>query len=269
MLRRHLLNNSRSTPTFTTASELLSPVQLRSSDNDFGSPSPSLPLCTLEEEPEFPTESMDLDDVLDASYLAPEPSVTADNYLPKRTGGDVEEGNQTSSGTHLENLNRWDLISVGAFRQTRENGGWSSDNHPPHTPHSSIDYNNIMRASPLSAIMWPKEKERQRRRRRNLSEPMSISPVILPVPDGDRTPTNSANQQQQHDFDQNLNKNAQKLRKESKRERKLKKKNWGPVHHQHSHHRHWHTHQHHPNSKTRGTSSNQRSFLSSVPPFNL
>ncbi|KAJ3576463.1 hypothetical protein NP233_g424 [Leucocoprinus birnbaumii] len=266
MLRRHLLNNnSRSTPTFTTASELLSPLQLLSSDNDFGSPSPSLPMIALSEEPEPVTESIKLDDVLDASYLAPESSETSDHSLIKRAGGSLEEDEHLSSGKHLQNLNRWDLISVGAFRQTRENGGWSSDNHP-HTPHSSVDYNNIMRASPLSAIMWPKEKERQRRR--TLTEPMSISPVILPVGDGDRTPTGSGGQQQ-NGFNHNLLKNTQKPRKESKRERKLKKKNWGPVHHQHSHHHHWHNHQHHPNSKTRGTSSNQRSFLSAVPPFNL
>ncbi|KXN81525.1 hypothetical protein AN958_04462 [Leucoagaricus sp. SymC.cos] len=226
MLRRHLLNNTRSTPTFTTASELLSPLRLLSSDNDVRSPSPSLPLSTLTEESEPLADSIDLDDVLEASYLAPESSETGDNSLTKRVGGDVEEDDKLSSGKHLQNLNRWDLISVGAFRQTRENGGWSSDNHP-HTPHSSVDYNNIMRASPLSAIMWPKEKERQRRRR-NLSEPMSISPVILPVRDGDRTPT-AACSHQQRGFDQTFNKNSQKLRKESKRERKLKKKNWGPL----------------------------------------
>ncbi|KAF9449961.1 hypothetical protein P691DRAFT_758622 [Macrolepiota fuliginosa MF-IS2] len=265
MLRKHLLNNSRSTPTFATASELLSPLQLLSSDNDFGSPSPSLPLSTLTEEFEPLANSIDLDDVLEASFLAAESSEASDNSLTKRTGGDVEE-DKLSSGKHLRNLTRWDLISVGAFRQTRENGGWSSDNHT-HTPHSSVDYNNIMKASPLSAIMWPKEKKDRERRRRNLSEPIAISPVILPVRDGDRTPTGSGSQHQNgfnHDFD----KHTQKPRKESKRERKLKKKNWGPVHHQHSHHHQWHSHQHHPNSKMRGSAANQRS-LSAVPPFNL
>lgn len=260
------MNNSRSTPTFTTASELLSPLQLLSSDNDFGSPSPSLPLAVLAEEPEPLAESINLDDVLEASFLAPDSSEASDNSLTKRTNGSVTEADKLSSGKHLQRLNRWDLISVGAFRQTRENGGWTSDNHT-HTPHSSVDYNSIMKASPLSAIMWPKEKEKARRRR-NLSEPMPISPVILPVGDGDRTPTGSGSQQQ-NGFNQNFNKHAQHSRKESKRERKLKKKNWGPVHHQHSHHHHWHQHQHHPNSKTRGSAANQRSFLSAVPPFSL
>jgi hypothetical protein len=258
---------STSTPTFPTAPELPSPLALLSSDNDFGSPSPSVPLSTLiEEETEPLAESIDLDDVLDASFLASESSEASDNCLLKRTSGAVEEDDKLSPGGHMQNLSRWDLIPVGAFRQTRENGGWSSDNHP-HTPHSSVDYTNIMKSSPLSALMWPKEKKRTRRRR-NLSEPMSISPVILPVGDGDRTPTSSSSQQR-HGFDPNFNNEAHKPPKESKRERKLKKKNWGPVHHQHSHHRHWHTHQHHPNSKTRGTGSNQRSFLSSLPPFSL
>lgn len=266
MLRKHLLNNSRSTPTFATASELLSPLQLLSSDNDFGSPSPSLPLSVLTEEPESLAESIDLDDVLEASFLAPESSEASDNSLTRRTNGNIGEDDKLSSGKLLQNLNRWDLISVGAFRQTRENGGWSSDNHA-HTPHSSVDYNSIMKASPLSAIMWPKEKERARRRR-NLSEPMAISPVILPVRDGDRTPTGSGSQQQ-NGFNHEFNKHAKKNQKESKRERKLKKKNWGPVHHHHSHHHKYHSHQHHPNSKMRGSAASQRSSLAAVPPFSL
>jgi len=215
------------------------------------------------EEAEYVTESINLDDVLEASYLTPECSETTGS-LAKQLNGDVKEDDDLSSDKHLQNLNRWDLIPVSAFRQTRENGGWSSD-HYPHTPHSSMDYSSIMKASPLSAIMWPKEKERQRRR--NFLEPISISPVILPVGDGDRAPTGTGAHQQ--GSNQDVLKDSQKLRKESKRERKLKKKNWGQVQHQHAHHHHWHSHQHHPNSKTRGTASNQRSFLSAVPPFNL
>ena len=263
-MSRNLLNNSGSAPTFSTSSEISSPLQLLSSDNDFGPSSPLLAVAAMfTEEAEYVAESINLDDVLEASYLAPESSETTGS-IAKQFSGDVKEGDDLSSDKHLQNLNRWDLIPVSAFRRTRENGGWSSD-HYPHTPHSSMDYSSIMKASPLSAIMWFKEKERQRRR--NFLEPMSISPVILPVGDGDRTPTGA--ETHQHDFNQDLLKSSQKLRRESKRERKLKKKNWGQVHHQHANHHHWHSHQHHPNSKTRGTASNQRSFPSAVPPFNL
>lgn len=267
MLRKRLLDNTRSTPTFATASELLSPLQLLSSD-DFGSPSPSLPMSAFSDEPGSLSSSINLDDVLEASFLAPESAENSDNST-RRTKDSVEGSDTLPTGTHLQNLSRWDTISVGAFRQTRENAGWNSDTLP-HSPHSSVDYNNIMKASPLSALMWPKDKkERRRRRNLSLSEPMTISPVILPVPEGDVTPT-GADSQQRHGFEHDLNQHMQKYRKESKRERKLKKKNWGPAHHHHSHHHQkHHSHQHHPNSRMRGAAANQRSFLTAVPPFSL
>ncbi|KAF7770596.1 hypothetical protein Agabi119p4_6570 [Agaricus bisporus var. burnettii] len=262
MLRRHLLNGSGSAPTFSTASELLSPLQVLSSDNDFGSPSPSMPMSVLPEERGSLAQSINIDDVLEASYLGADSSEASDNSITKRKSSNAAEDDNLSSARHMQSLNRWDLISVGAFKQTRENGGWSSDNLP-HTPHSSMDYNSIMKPSPLSSIMWPKEKEKVRKGRKG-KEPIPISPVILAVRDGDRSPSGSGNRQQ----NETLNKHMQH-RKESKRERKLKKKNWGPVHHQHAHHNHYHQHQHHPNTKMRGSVANQRSSLSSVPPFSL
>jgi hypothetical protein len=219
-------------------------------------------MSLLPEERRSLSQSMDLDDVLEASYLGADSSEASDNSPTKRANGKAAEGDNLSSAKHMESLNRWDLISVGAFKQTRENGGWSSDNLP-HTPHSSVDYNSIMKPSPLSAIMWPKEKEKVRKRRKG-KEPMPISPVILAVRDGDPTASDSGNQQRNENFNKHM-----PYRKESKRERKLKKKNWGPVHHQHTNHHHYHQHQHHPNSKMRGSTANQRSSLSSVPPFSL
>jgi hypothetical protein len=55
----------------------------------------------------------------------------------------------------------------------------------------------------------------------------------------------------------------------------MKRKSYGPVHHQHQHHQRQHfQHNHHPNSKSRSSSSMQRTnFFNSptgaVPPLNL
>ncbi|KAJ7623442.1 hypothetical protein FB45DRAFT_925690 [Roridomyces roridus] len=95
------------------------------------------------------------------------------------------------------------------------------------TPGHAADFGNVMRNSPLSSMMWQEKEHRAR--------------------DGDRTPT--PGHQAPHDG-----------------KRKAKQKNMGlgyerPVHQQH------YSRQHHPNLKTRGSSSTQRSnFFNSSPP---
>jgi hypothetical protein len=201
--------------------------------------------------PEMATsEIVDLNDVLEASFLDADPSDSQ------------SISNDGDSRKLLKPFNRWDLISVGAFRQTREAGsisegpGWGSD-----TPAPGTDYGSMMKASPLSAMLWQNKGKALKHSRK-----MDVSPVILPVRDrdGDRTPTNAPPHQPppQH----NYNNHSHKSRKELRRERKLKRKS-GPVHHQHHQH---HFHHHHPNSKTRSSSSSQRTnFFSSVPPLNI
>ncbi|RDB20903.1 hypothetical protein Hypma_012004 [Hypsizygus marmoreus] len=201
-------------------------------------------------------EIVDLNDVLEASFLDADPSD------PQNVSTENESRKQ------LKNFNRWDHISVGAFRQSRDTipegaAGWSSD-----TGRSNTDYGSMMKSSPLSTMLW--QNKANQKRSRKLS--VIISPVILPVRDrdGDRTPTNAPpNQpppQQNHRYDNY----PHKSRKELRRERKLKQKSYGPVHHQHQHNQH-HSHHHHPNLKSRSSSSTQRSnfFMSSVPPLNL
>lgn len=206
---------------------------------------------------------VDLNELLEASFLAPE---TCDSLT------DTE-----SSRKPGKNFNRWDIVSVGAFRHSREPdgpAGWSSD-----TPVSkaNTDYQSMMKSSPLSAMLWPNKSAKSKNRPRKMN--VDISPVILPVRDGDRTPTNvpPMNHHSHHHHHYNLpphnqhhNNYPHKSRKELRRERKLKRKSFGPAHHQHPHHQH-HSHHHHPNSKSRSTSSVQRSnfFMSSIPPLNL
>ncbi|KAF8972636.1 hypothetical protein BDZ97DRAFT_1782015 [Flammula alnicola] len=238
-------------------------------------------------------EPIELDDVLEASFLDdPEPNATRD------------EG----AAAAVKNLSKWDLISVGAFRQTRENG-WEGHQHHLHTPGSSADFGSVMKSSPLSSMMWQhgaggvagagarpasasasntiKGSKLAKRRRLMMSASTMSSPLILPLSAGSsglqaitssasssfqkHTPTSTPTHGAEDDAEK---KHQQKSRKELRRERKLmKKKSYGtPQHQVQNHHGHqFHSHNHHPNAKTRSASSLQRSnfFTTSVPPLNL
>ena len=198
---------------------------------------------------------MDLDEVLEASFLDTEPS-------------DPQIASIDSHKQQLIGVNRWDVISVGAFRRTQDTGTvtdgtteWSSD-APASTP--ATDYGKMMKSSPLSTMLWQNKGIKQKRSRK-----MNIvmSPVIVPVRDreGDQVSSVPPNHAPPH----KQNHHPYKSRKELRRERKLKRKSYGTLpHHQH-HQRHFH--QHHPNSKTRSTSSTQRMNTStfSIPPLSL
>ncbi|KAF9462964.1 hypothetical protein BDZ94DRAFT_1260272 [Collybia nuda] len=235
VLRKHLM-----TPKNSMSSSNLPSFQLTPTAEEIGTTSPEMAA----------SEIVDLNDVLEASFLDTEP---ADSQ------GILTDGESRKSS---KPFNRWDLISVGAFRHTRESSegpGWGSD---PPTP--STDYGSMMKASPLSTMLW-----QNKGKGRKFSRKMDVSPVIFPVRDrdGDRTPTNAPPHHTPPHH--NYNNHPHKSRKELRRERKLKRKSCGPVHHQNQHHQH-HVHHHHPNSKTRSSSSAQRSnFFSSVPPLNI
>ncbi|KAG6854516.1 hypothetical protein C0991_005428 [Blastosporella zonata] len=201
-------------------------------------------------------ELVDLNDVLEASFLDPEPPSDSQN-----TSTDTEAKKQ-----QLKSFNRWDVISVGAFRQSREGeGGWGSDSTPAKT-----DYGSMMKSSPLSTMLWQNKANNPASNRRSGKMSVVISPVILPVRDrdGDRTPTNLPPPQRDNRHD-NYN-YPHKSRKELRRERKMKRKSYGAIHHPNQRHQHHNHHQHHPNMKSRTTSSSQRTnFFSNVPPLNL
>ncbi|OAX41374.1 hypothetical protein K503DRAFT_685572 [Rhizopogon vinicolor AM-OR11-026] len=213
-----------------------------------------------------PAESIELDDVLESSYLDYEPEMPL-------------EPSTASEGDFQRHLSRWDRVPVGTFRLTRESAassndipsspGWTSE--PPKTASSDVmSYSNVMKSSPLSTILWH-DKGSSAKATPCKSRAVLISPVILPVRDGDRTPTRVP-----HNHDQpppNEHQPPHKTRKESRREMKMmKRKTHGPVHHQHYHHQ-YHHHSHHPNMKSRSTGSVQRTnFFSSptsVPPLNI
>lgn len=233
---------------------------------------PSVELGAAPTSTEMPAaEPIGLDDVLEASFLDPDPADQSTLTNPQTLA-------EAATGKHLKNLSRWDLISVGAFRQTRENvldGEWGSSPDTRHTAGTSANYSNIMKSSPLSAMLWPNNSTtttngKGKSRKRGPIVPSALSPMILPRGDGDRTPTGYTGGHHNHTNNDNQhNKYPHKTRKELRRERKLKRKGFGPVHRPHQNHQ-YHSHHHHPNLKSRSSSSAQRSnFLSSVPPLNL
>ncbi|KAH7914637.1 hypothetical protein BJ138DRAFT_1143562 [Hygrophoropsis aurantiaca] len=237
----------------------------------------ALPLPSSSVSEEFSSQTspelvhIELDDVLDASYLAAEPS----------------EHSMSADAELHRHLQRWDRVPVGAFRLTRESTddalGPSWTGETPKTP----DYGamGIMKSSPLSTMLWqdksrdmssneqspPYQKSSSSSKSKNA---MAIieSPVLLAVRDGDRTPTSIPTPEP------SPAKQNHKTRKEQRREMKMmKRKTHGPVHHQypqhHRHHHQHHHHQHHANMKSRSTASVQRTnFFSSptsIPPLNI
>ncbi|KAG6890312.1 hypothetical protein C0995_009518 [Termitomyces sp. Mi166 len=165
-------------------------------------------------------ELVDLDDVLEPSILDTEPSDTQNTSI------------DNDSRKLLKSFNRWDVISVGAFRQSRESaegGGWASES----TPANRTDYGSMMKSSPLSTMLWQNKANTSPRRSRKMS--VIISPVILPVRererDGDRTPTNVPHHQHQNNNQRNdSNHNyPHKSRKELRRERKMKRKSYASA----------------------------------------
>lgn len=246
-------------------------VRGRTSRLTIFTPSSTLPPPSSSDEPSSQTtpepslaEPIELDDVLDSSYLDSEPEMSLGN-------GTASEG---ELHRHLQSLSRWDRVPVGTFRFTRESAassndipsspGWASE--PPKTATSDVlSYSNVMKSSPLSTMLWH-DKGPPPKATPGKNRSVVISPVLLPVRDGDRTPTHVLHNQPSHNQQP-----PHKTRKESRREMKmLKRKTHGPVHH---HHHQYHHHNHHPNMKSRSTGSVQRTnFFSSptsVPPLNL
>ncbi|KAJ7583670.1 hypothetical protein C8J56DRAFT_954660 [Mycena floridula] len=199
-------------------------------------------------------DQIDLDDVLEASFM--DEDAPSDHSSSTRPIEEVDP-----AGSHLRNLSRWDLISVGAFKKTRP--GVLSDPEWGSDMPASKDYGSAMRDRPLSALLW---NNRLGSVADNNVDRMNIavSPLLTPEKDrdGERTPTN---QHQSHGLP-SPNKNR-------KRDRKTRRKGPDAVHHErpqhmrspkssggssHPPHHHHTQHQHHPNSKNRSSGSSQR-----------
>ncbi|KAF8346743.1 hypothetical protein F5887DRAFT_883233 [Amanita rubescens] len=242
--------------------------------------------------PYFP--SIALNDVLEPSFLDPEPDLIAVDHAEEPPCSSSAATSGVESDAKGLGFNRWDLVSVSAdaFRQTRETGtpitdsGWRSGN-PTTSP--VTDYGKMIRASPFTAmrdmLASSSSSLPRRSKKKRVNRMVDISPVILPR-DGDRTPTNMHLNSSPPNHPHHTNQ-QQKSRKELRRERKLKRKSAAQTAHQQQHqhrqyrhhnspnsqhYQHHHAHRHYPNSKSRGLSAVQRTGFgssSSVPPLSL
>ncbi|KIK96502.1 hypothetical protein PAXRUDRAFT_825900 [Paxillus rubicundulus Ve08.2h10] len=215
-------------------------------------------------------EPIQLDDVLDPTFLDSEPDTQTQT---------ASEGEHR----HVQSLNRWDRVPVGAFRLTRESAAPTSDipTSPAWIPEPAkstvpdvLSYGNVLKSSPLHTMLWhDKNAVKETPRKSKAVMDVIISPVLLPVQDGDHTPTDVPHNHDHHSNHHQKQRTPHKNRKESRREMKMsKRKTHGPIHPQHHHH-HQHRHNHHPNMKARGSAAVQRTnFFSSptsVPPLNI
>ncbi|KAL1716509.1 hypothetical protein EV715DRAFT_205119 [Schizophyllum commune] len=224
-------------------------------------------------------EPIELDDVLDSSFM------DAESPWEDASGTDDVH---PSDGRHLKSLRRWDLISVGAFRQSHgavvagrsDAPGWTSD---------TGDLSGMIRASPMRHhLLW--EDSRRRAPRLNQSRRHAS-----PDRDGDRTPTQgmdtaadggqqsasglpsgivhsptpNTNSSPSLDIIHHLDANHLKTRKQLRQERKMKGKALAAQNQQQQQysrgHRHHlghqvqkHQRQHHPNNKSRPMNGVQR-----------
>lgn len=217
--------------------------------------------------PESPTEPIGLDDVLEASFLTSDTSET--------------EGNPTED-VDMSHFNRWDLIPVGAFRQTREAASTILGGAILSTPPGSSAWPDPPRPDgfPLDAVMlsspplWQEKVVESLENDKTSARIDLDTPMLLPQ-DGERTPTHSPVDTSSG----GSNASPNKTRRESRREKKLKRRSLGTVHqkHQHPHpqhhQHHHHQHQHYPNMKSRSSGAFQRAGgigpSSNVPPLSL
>ncbi|KAI0924013.1 hypothetical protein AcV5_009385 [Taiwanofungus camphoratus] len=253
--KRHRPTTEQSSNGSTSAAELPSDsvqsASLQSSDET---------LTQSQKQPSemSPTDAIDLDDVLDSSFL---------DSSPVHRDHDVQEQEQavaTPTGTHIRSLSRWDRIPMAAFRRTREAAiGTNIEGSASDTGLSVYGGMSAMIGSPMFVHSKSNDKKSgSAKKRSKVKGPNSviISPVLIPTRDGDRTPTSSSPHHMQG-----------RSKREVRREKAMMKRKMLAKPAQHRHQQQYRPHHHHPNHKSRASSSMQRSghFGSTSPSFGL
>ncbi|KAF8478779.1 hypothetical protein JB92DRAFT_3133883 [Gautieria morchelliformis] len=137
------------------------------------------PLVQSSPELPLPATSIDLDDVLDVSFLGSDDS--------------VEPVTSTSGERHLRNLSRWDRVPINTFRRSRtaHMGDINARISQLAPPNDGVSYGSagghVLKRSPLGVALW-QTSDRNLKSKRNPGS-VAVSPVIFPVRDGERTPT--------------------------------------------------------------------------------
>ncbi|TCD65895.1 hypothetical protein EIP91_002010 [Steccherinum ochraceum] len=204
------------------------------------------------------TETFDLDDVLDATFLGGEsPTFTLERLAemtPRVSAFDA---------MHLQNLNRWDRIPVATFRQTRETatqetGASDTAINPPAMSDRALLGESKGKGT---------SKNDSRRKLSKKQLQFLVSPVIFPTQDADVKASGSSG------VSQVARVRRDKVQRESRKDLVNMKKSFAkqnprkPQPHRHHHHHHY------PNSKSRASASMQRTHnfgsSSAIPHLNL
>ncbi|KAF9786506.1 hypothetical protein BJ322DRAFT_1004664, partial [Thelephora terrestris] len=209
----------------------------------------------------FATESMDLDDVLEAAFLASDSSAS-DIELSSQAeqAGDGTDVGEMSSRNLVEDLRRWERIPMTAFRRTRESQGNISNDDTPWSAKSGDGtdfYAVAMMNSNLQHLLSSPTPAPSQKPPVGGAEPPSPTSLVGPGSSGRGV----------RNFRMPDHKSEKERKEEKKALRKmaLAKQSLGrtfvPNHQAHRHHRH----QHHPNTKSRASSSSQRTNFFSSP----
>ncbi|KZT09909.1 uncharacterized protein LAESUDRAFT_756130 [Laetiporus sulphureus 93-53] len=196
------------------------------------------------------TDAIDLDDVLDPSFLDPEPIGYEHDT---QSFGQLAMASSVGNGALIRNLSRWDRIPMATFRRTRESA--IASNMEGSASDTGLSVFGGM--SSLSAML-AQSKPNDKKSRRHSKSKSTVQNDLL-TRDGDRTPTPSSGHQ------------AYKAsKKELRREKAMMKRKMMAKPAQYRHQQPHRTHHHHPNHKSRAASSMQRgSGNSSGPSFGL
>lgn len=177
---------------------------------------------------------IELDEVLDPAFLGIEQAAHIDHYS--------EDHVDTSRAPHLENLRRWDRIPVATFRQTRQVLALDSPKTASHLNTNFAGQAILGSSSHIKAKAKGKARVAQ-------AAPPSVGCV------DNRSGTVIHSQRQIHTH-QNKSKKDARLDRAAKR-KMVEKTSPRRLHNHHHHHHH-----HYPNTKSRSSSSLQRTHSS-------
>ena len=223
------------------------------------------------------TEAIDLDDVLDSSFLDTEPSIR-DCETDIADSLSQSSPMKPSTSPHLHNLSRWDRVPMATFRRTRESATASGvDTAASDNGLNALQYHDgigsMMGGMSLFTPPRPLGLDKMSRasaRKKKGRHSYNSSPTLLPSRDGvlgsPFVPTAGPSQQGY----------TNKTKKELKKEKAMMKRKMTTKASQHrSYHPYRaHYHHHHPNHKSRATNAVQRtgfpsSASSSIPSLTI
>ncbi|KAI1796559.1 hypothetical protein LXA43DRAFT_986050 [Ganoderma leucocontextum] len=211
------------------------------------------------------TEAIDLDDVLDSSFLDTEPS-TQDCETDIPDSQSQSSPTKPGTSTHLHNLSRWDRVPMATFRRTRESATASGvDGAASDSGLNALQYHSgigsMMGGMSLFTPPRPLGLDKMSRasaRKKKGRHSYNSSPTLLPSRDGvlgsPFVPTAGPSHQGY----------TNKTKKELKKEKAMMKRKMTTKTSQNRYHQPYRAqHHHHPNHKSRATNAVQRTGFSS------